>query len=607
MILGKRKREISNNLDNYDNENLDKNSKKRKLNDNLTNYTPNFIIVLNKSDDEKSNSDSDNDKSREQEDDEEEYYEDEDEEEYYEDEDEEEYYEDEDEEEYYEEEEDDDSDDSGNSSDESSDDSEQDNNNNKNNNKKNGKKDYKKDNKKDVKKNNNNKNNNKDNNKKDNNKKDNNKKDNNKKDINKKDDKKDSKTPINSNKNNNKKHIDIDIPLYILPPIEFSFPHSHTNKKKPKEKIDESCKNPLCNHKTMKEDPTPINMPNKKKIDNIMDLIELGKTYHCKKNTSFNGINLRLLNNLVVPLTELSNLVGMKSVKEGMVNQILFFLQGFNKGSKCGSCVDCVYNLPCAKNFDDMLHTVITGPPGVGKTELGKILAKVYKEMGILSKGHFKMVSRSDLIGKYLGHTAKLTQKVIDEAQGGVLFIDEAYSLGNAEGRDSFAKECIDTLNQNLTEKRDFLCIIAGYKSALEKCFFNMNEGLQRRFTFKYDIEKYKSNELKQIFLLKVKKSEWKIDFIDNETMEKGEKEKQNKKLDNFFDENRENFPNYGGDMETLLLNCKIIHSKRVVFEDVSKKRLLTFNDIEKGYELYVENRQYKDGLYRNPPSHLFI
>merc|ERR1711991_1200935 len=110
-------------------------------------------------------------------------------------------------------------------------------------------------------------------------------------------------------------------------------------------------------------------------------------------------------------------------------------------------------------NNDDMLHTVITGPPGVGKTELGRILGHIYKGMGVLKKGHLKIVKRSDLIGKYLGHTAAKTQDVIDECSGGVMFIDEAYSLCNKEGRDSFSKECIDTLNQNLTERRDFLCI----------------------------------------------------------------------------------------------------------------------------------------------------
>lgn len=354
------------------------------------------------------------------------------------------------------------------------------------------------------------------------------------------------------------------------------------------------CNNPLCNHKTFRQNKKKIIMPQMDRIRNIGDLITLGKLYHCKKNTEFGGINLRLLCNLVPPLTELQNLIGMKSVKESMVNQILFFLQGFNKKNKCGSCIDCAYNLQCVRNQDDMLHTIITGPPGVGKTELGKILGKVYKEMGILSKGHFTVVTRSDLIGKYLGHTAKKTQDKIDECIGGVMFIDEAYSLGHKEGRDSFSKECLDTLNQNLTEKRDLLVIIAGYESALETSFFNMNEGLKRRFTFRYDIEKYTPEELRDIFLLKVKKEEWEIE-VDN-----------NKLLD-FFKDNHDKFPNFGGDIETLLLNCKIVHSRRILFTDQTKKRVLNFSDINEGYNAFDKNRKYKDDWLRRPPTHLFI
>jgi hypothetical protein len=277
------------------------------------------------------------------------------------------------------------------------------------------------------------------------------------------------------NKKNRQRQSDLH-PLRPFEPIRFfsmlddlsnnhNSPNSTLSNKKPIEKKEEQlCKNPLCNHKTLEEDPTPIQPITIKKINDIEDLITIGKTYHCKKNTEFNKINLRLLCNLVHPLTELSNLIGMKNVKENIVNQILFFIQGFNKVTKCNNCIDCSYKLPCAKNTEDMLHTVISGPPGVGKTELGKILAKVYKEMGVLSKGHFILVNRSDLIGKYLGHTAEKTQSKINEAVGGVLFIDEAYQLGHKEGRDSFAKECIDTINQNLTEKRDLLVIIAGYR-----------------------------------------------------------------------------------------------------------------------------------------------
>ena len=273
----------------------------------------------------------------------------------------------------------------------------------------------------------------------------------------------------------------------------------------------------------------------------------------------------------------------------------LFFLQGFNKKTKCNSCIDCTYSLPCARNHDDMLHTVITGPPGVGKTVLGKILAKVYKEMGVLSKGHFTLVKRSDLVGKYLGHTAAKTQEKINECIGGVMFIDEAYSLGNNEGRDSFSKECLDTLNQNLTENRDLLVIIAGYADSLENSFFNMNEGLKRRFSFRYDIEKYTPGELMEIFLLKVENDDWNLS-----------KNIDKKELLDFFDKNYDSFKNFGGDIETLLLNCKIMHCRRTLFIKPEERKIFTIEDIIGGLDNFVKHRKNTDP-FGEFPKHLFI
>lgn len=363
------------------------------------------------------------------------------------------------------------------------------------------------------------------------------------------------------------------------------------------------CQNPLCDHKDYTEEELKnLNksklLPPPKEIKNIDDLIELGKTYHCKKNKVYYGINMRILCNLVPPLTRLKNLVGMKSVKETMVNQIIFFLQNFNHKEKCNECYDCIYGLPCTKNKnDDMLHTVITGPPGVGKTELGKILGQVYKAMEILSNGDVHIATRSDLVGKFLGHTAAKTQDFIDKCKGGVMFIDEAYSLGNAEGRDSFSKECLDTINQNLSERRDFLCIIAGYADALDKCFFSYNEGLKRRFSFRYDITGYTHDELMEIFLFKLHHEEWYTQFDikenDNPEMIKC-KEKIRLECKDFFKKNYKSFPHYGGDIESLIMNCKIVHGKRVLFLEDAFKKIITIEDIEKGFDTYLTHRKYK-------------
>ena len=387
--------------------------------------------------------------------------------------------------------------------------------------------------------------------------------------------------PLNRNlwrNNNNKKDENDDFfPIIIIKrsPNE-NEPTKKTNNFEDKDK-EEKCPNPLCNHYDYIDDEDDVFIPNLEEIKDINDLISLGKSYHCKKNTYYHNINLKTLCKLVNPLTELNNMIGMKSVKENIINQILFFLLGYNVTETKDGLGKTTVN-------HDMLHTVITGPPGVGKTELGKILGKIYKDLGILSKGTFKLVSRSDLVAKYLGQTAAKTQEVIDECKGGVMFIDEAYSLGHSEGRDSFSKECLDTLNQNLSERRDFLCIIAGYKDDLEKCFFKMNEGLRRRFTFRYDIEGYNAKELLDIFLLKLKNEGWTVDMDEMEKLEK------------LFTDNKNNFPNYGGDIETLFLNCKIVHSRRVLFDD--KKKRLSLEDIKKGIEYFLKHRKSKKPTY---------
>jgi len=345
------------------------------------------------------------------------------------------------------------------------------------------------------------------------------------------------------------------------------------------------CKNPRCDHidytkreKTLGFDKLEfLNIP-EKSVESIDDLIEMGYQYHCKKRNFYKGIDLKRLFNLIEPLTELKNLVGMKSVKESMVDQILFFMQKLNKKEKCNVCVNCQNNIKCNEvkgENDDMLHTIITGPPGVGK---------VYKAMGILSKGHVMVAKRPDLIAKYLGQTAPKTQAFIDKCKGGVMFIDEAYSLGNPEGRDSFAKECLDTINQNLTERRDFLCIIAGYEDSLESSFFSFNEGLKRRFSFKYVIDKYTGTELMDIFLIKIKKEDW--GFIG-----------ENEELEKFFKKNAESFPRFGGDVETLFLKVKIQHSRRVMFKDEDLRKKITMEDIKKGFEKFVSNRKTKDEI----------
>ena len=311
------------------------------------------------------------------------------------------------------------------------------------------------------------------------------------------------------------------------------------------------------------------------KISNLDDLIKIALEYNDKENLSFNN---KKLYNLVSPMEDLKSIIGMHDVKKQIINQIIYSLQNLDKEKQ-------------------MMHTIITGPPGVGKTMLGYILGKMYFKMGVIKnkKGKkfinpltgekedfkFNIVRRSDLIGEYVGHTAMKTQKVINESLGGILFIDEAYSLGNEEKKDTYSKECIDTLNQNLSENKDkLLVIIAGYKDSLDKCFFSYNPGLKRRFSFRYNINDYTYEELSNIFRKKINDISWKLEENINES-----------DFLNFFKNNHENFKNYGGDMEFLLLCTKINHSLRIFGKHPKHRKKITLDDIIKGYEMFKISR----------------
>ena len=164
------------------------------------------------------------------------------------------------------------------------------------------------------------------------------------------------------------------------------------------------------------------------------------------------------------------------------------------------------------KTPDMSFHLVFSGNPGTGKTTVARIVGKVYSALGILSKGHMVEVDRSGLVAGYVGQTAIKTKEVIDKALGGVLFIDEAYTLSPANADKDFGQEAIDTILKAMEDHRDdFVVIVAGYASLMPR-FIDSNPGLKSRFNKYLYFEDYNGDQLFEIFQGRVKRNDYKLD-----------------------------------------------------------------------------------------------
>lgn len=305
-------------------------------------------------------------------------------------------------------------------------------------------------------------------------------------------------------------------------------------------------------------------------IENIKSILNLeDKWINIRHNEQ-----LQRLFNLIPPLKELDNMIGLEDIKKEVLKKIIYYIQN-----------------PVNEEY---LHTIISGPPGVGKTQFAKIYSKIFVYLGILKNNKFIEVKRDQLVGEYLGQTAPRTRKVLESAMGGVIFIDEAYSLGNPEKRDSFSKESIDMINQYLSEKKnEFMMVVAGYEKELKESFFSFNPGLQRRFSTHYNIKGYDNKELTQIFISKCN------DLKYNNTISTND-------LENFFKTHKDNFEFYGGSIEQLMNELKYSHSFRTFYEG-NQSRDIIKEDLDKAFESYNNNQNKTKTPKYEPPPGLYI
>jgi hypothetical protein len=295
-------------------------------------------------------------------------------------------------------------------------------------------------------------------------------------------------------------------------------------------------------------------------INSIADLISIVDKYPVTDDVEYN-INVKMLNKIAGELRELNAMIGLKTLKKNILDQILYFLQGLS-------------------SRDEYKHMVIYGSPGTGKTDIAKILGKMYSNMGILTppskdkkSPSFKKATRADLVAGYLGQTSIKTKTLIGESVGGVLFIDEIYSLGD----DSFSKECADTMCEMLSDNKDnLIVIIAGYENEVNERFFKLNPGLESRFSWRFTIDDYSSSELWQIFKKKIDGIGWINDVSDSD----GEA---------WFKRKYSDFPGFGRDIDSLLFKVKIAHSRRLYGKEDGLKTI-RLCDLDLGLALFKES-----------------
>ena len=193
---------------------------------------------------------------------------------------------------------------------------------------------------------------------------------------------------------------------------------------------------------------------------------------------------------------ELDDLIGLQSVKT-LVREIKAFIE-----------IQRIRQQEHLVSEPPVLHMIFKGNPGTGKTTVARIMGKIFREINVLSKGHLVEIERADLVGEYIGHTAQKTREQLKKSYGGILFIDEAYSLARG-GEKDFGKEAIDTLVKAMEDQKDnLILILAGYKKEMDD-FIKSNPGLKSRFPIYIVFPDYSIKELLQIADLMLKRRQY--------------------------------------------------------------------------------------------------
>jgi|CXWL01.1.fsa_nt_gi SpoVK/Ycf46/Vps4 family AAA+-type ATPase len=222
-------------------------------------------------------------------------------------------------------------------------------------------------------------------------------------------------------------------------------------------------------------------------------------------------------------LAELNNLIGLTSVKKEITKLIDYL------------AVEKLRSVEGGKKTSLNIHFIFRGNPGTGKTTVARILSNIFKAMGLLTKGQLIETDRKDLVAEYVGQTATKTNKIIESAIGGVLFIDEAYTLVSGGGGD-FGKEAIDTLLKRMEDERGKIIVIAaGYNADMDR-FLDSNPGLTSRFTKHILFDDYRPEEMAAIFKSMVKSKEMNLDTIADEYVLE--------RFENIFTKRDKNFAN---------------------------------------------------------------